>query len=167
MIFISKLDEEIEKTSNSFEKVLLNDIINQAIEFLEEKAKEKNIKINFVENENIIMQADKIQMYELFYNLIENSIKYNKMNGKVSIILSKDEKHISISIKDTGIGIAKNEQDRVFERFYRVEKSRSKSIKGSGLGLSIVKHIVLSHKGKITLESKEDVGTNINIAFDL
>jgi len=98
---------------------------------------------------------------------LDNGIKYNKENGKVDISIDKSNDYLSFSIKDTGIGIPKADQNRVFERFYRVDKSRSKRIQGSGLGLSIVKHIVEFHNGIINLISEENKGTEIEILFPI
>lgn len=98
---------------------------------------------------------------ELLYNLVDNAIKYNHYSGKVSVLLSKENGFYKIAVFDTGIGIPKEHHMRVFERFYRVDKSRSKKTGGTGLGLSIVKHIVELHNGRIEIESNEESGTCI------
>ena len=104
-------------------------------------------------------------IYEIIYNLCDNAIRYNVDGGKVEIKIGKDNGHAVVSVKDTGIGIAPEHQSRIFERFYRVDKSHSKETGGTGLGLSIVKHAVQHHSGKVTLESELGKGTTVTIAF--
>ena len=102
----------------------------------------------------------------MIYNLCENAIKYNKENGMVDVILNTTSDKVNITVRDTGIGIPKSEQSRVFERFYRVDKSRSNQVGGTGLGLAIVKHGATYHDAHITLESTEGKGTSVTISFD-
>ena len=102
---------------------------------------------------------------EMIYNLCENAIKYNKEGGRVTVRVTGDSRSGVVSVSDTGIGIPKAQQDRVFERFYRVDKSHSRAIGGTGLGLSIVKHGAQVHNAQVTLESEPDVGTTVTIAF--
>ena len=102
----------------------------------------------------------------MIYNLCDNAIKYNKENGTVDIIVSGTDKKISVIVRDTGIGIPPEHQSRVFERFYRVDKSHSKKVGGTGLGLAIVKHGAMYHNADISLESTEGKGTSIKITFD-
>lgn len=107
------------------------------------------------------VDANARMMRELVSNLIDNAIKYNNIGGSVQITIKKQKKQTVFTIVDTGIGISQNHQDRIFERFYRVDKSRSKQTGGTGLGLAIVKHIIEYHNGKITLTSEENNGTTI------
>ena len=102
---------------------------------------------------------------EIVYNLVENSIKYNKEKGSVSVSVIGAEDKVILTVADTGIGIPDEDKDRVFERFYRVDKSRSRNSGGTGLGLSIVRHAVMFHNGTITLNSKMGEGTTITITF--
>src|SRR5699024_8496820 len=102
-------------------------------------AKDKSLNLSLVA-EDVEIYGDKRMLEDLLYNIIDNGIKYNKPNGNVYVFINKVDKSSIIKVKDTGIGIPKEEQDKVFERFYRVDKSRSKKVGGSGLGLSIVKH---------------------------
>lgn len=104
-------------------------------------------------------------MEEIISNLCENAVKYNRDDGSVSIYLMDMDESVSITVKDTGIGIPREDQGRIFERFYRVDKSHSREIGGTGLGLSIVKHGVTYLGGSITLESGEGVGTEITVTF--
>ena len=101
----------------------------------------------------------------MVYNLCENAIKYNKDQGSVTVKISGDEKQAVLSVQDTGIGIPKAQQERVFERFYRVDKSHSRKIGGTGLGLSIVKHGAQFHHARVSLDSEPGVGTTITISF--
>ncbi|MBO5543318.1 MAG: two-component sensor histidine kinase, partial [Oscillospiraceae bacterium] len=102
---------------------------------------------------------------ELLYNLCENAIKYNRPGGSVTVDVRRDKDQVRLAVEDTGIGIPKEHQNRVFERFYRVDKSHSKAIGGTGLGLSIVKHAAQFHDASIILASSPDVGTRIEVAF--
>lgn len=162
IISISKI---YENNDESIKKDLdLHEVARSVIKTLKEKADENVISLNLL-GEKTNFTANPTQMYQLFYNLIENAIKYNKINGKVNISTEKKEDKIIIEVADTGIGIPEMDKERVFERFFRVDKSRSKKTGGSGLGLAIVKHIVLSNNGKILLDSKENKGTSIKIIF--
>ena len=104
-------------------------------------------------------------MEELLYNLCDNAIRYNNRGGSVTVTVDEKDGHVFLSIRDTGIGIPTEHQDRVFERFYRVDKSRSKATGGTGLGLAIVKHIVAQHGASISLESQAGKGTEIRVEF--
>jgi two-component system phosphate regulon sensor histidine kinase PhoR len=101
----------------------------------------------------------------MFYNLIDNAIKYNKENGTIDVVLENEHHHATVTITDTGIGIPEEQIDRVFERFYRVDKSHSREIGGTGLGLSIVKHAAIVHNAKINVESTLGEGTSFRIIF--
>jgi two-component system phosphate regulon sensor histidine kinase PhoR len=136
-------------------------VVDLAFEQLEEKASKKNIHLIFEpEEEEIKVFADPEKILRVFINLINNAIKYGKENGKVEIILKQENEKIIISVIDDGKGIPPEHLDRIFERFYRIEKSRSKEKGGAGLGLAIVKHILEAHKVEITAQSKVEEGTN-------
>ncbi len=132
---------------------------------MEFSAEKNEVKIE-AKGEHIIVNANKSLMEELLYNLCSNAIRYNKKGGSVTITTMIEDKHPVLSVKDTGIGIPDKYQDRIFERFYRVDKSHSKSTGGTGLGLAIVKHIVAQHDAQIVLESEVGVGTEIKVIFD-
>lgn len=123
--------------------------------------------LNLLKNQAIIMGVRAV-IYEMIYNLIDNAIKYNKQNGNVDIIIKNEKfsRKVIFTVKDTGIGIPKNEQERIFERFYRIDKSRSKEIGGTGLGLSIAKHAAKYHNAKINLESQEGTGSKFSVEFE-
>ena len=114
---------------------------------------------------NVIIDGIPQLLQSMLYNLCENGIKYNRPGGSVTISLEKHDSNVIVTIRDTGIGISKSDQKRIFERFYRVDKSHSKSVGGTGLGLSIVKHSVKLHNAKLEIESIVDEGTMFTITF--
>ena len=128
-------------------------------------AKLKDVSLEVTGDDGVINGVRRL-LYEVVYNLCDNAIKYNNPGGKVEVAVAEQQGAVKISVSDTGIGIAPEHQDKVFERFYRVDKSHSKQSGGTGLGLSIVKHAVQYHHGKITVESELNKGTTISIAFD-
>ena len=162
VIQISQLDEE--KTSYTWEPVDVYQVCKNAFESLKEKAKRLNVHL-YICGEYMKMEAVRTLLEEAVYNVCDNAIKYNRNDGSVSVFLTQTAQEIQIVVKDTGVGIPKEDQDRVFERFYRVDKSHSKEIWGTGLGLSIVKHAVGALKGSVILRSEEGNGTEICMKF--
>lgn len=162
VIQISQLDEE--KTSYVWEPVDVYQVCKNAFESLKEKAKRLNVHL-YICGERMKMEAVRTLLEEAVYNVCDNAIKYNRNDGSVSVFLTQTAQEIQIVVKDTGVGIPKEDQDRVFERFYRVDKSHSKEIGGTGLGLSIVKHAVGALKGSVILRSEEGNGTEITLRF--
>ena len=162
VIQISQLDEE--KTSYVWEPVDVYQVCKNAFESLKEKAKRLNVHL-YICGERMKMEAVRTLLEEAVYNICDNAIKYNRNDGSVSVFLTQTAQEIQIVVKDTGVGIPKEDQDRVFERFYRVDKSHSKEIGGTGLGLSIVKHAVGALKGSVILRSEEGNGTEICMKF--
>lgn len=162
VIQISQLDEE--KTSYVWETVDVYQVCKNAFESLKEKAKRLNVHL-YICGERMKMEAVRTLLEEAIYNVCDNAIKYNRNDGSVSVFLTQTAQEIQLVVKDTGVGIPKEDQDRVFERFYRVDKSHSKEIGGTGLGLSIVKHAVGALKGSVILRSEEGNGTEICMKF--
>ena len=162
VIQISQLDEE--KTSYTWEPVDVYQVCKNAFESLKEKAQSMNVHL-YICGDSMKMEAVRTLLEEAVYNVCDNAIKYNRNDGSVSIFLTQTAHEIQIVVKDTGVGIPKEDQDRVFERFYRVDKSHSKEIGGTGLGLSIVKHAVGTLKGSVILRSEEGCGTEICMKF--
>ena len=119
--------------------------------------------LDFIKMSSSYLWAGRDQMHKLAANLISNAVKYNKQNGWVKINLTDMPTKLKLKVSDTGIGIPSESQGRIFERFYRVDKGRSRRIGGTGLGLSIVKHIVNAYGGEITLKSIENEGTSISV----
>ena len=157
IIRISQLDEGVQLP---MEEVDLLDLAEEVKAILEPSAREKNVSVEVCGNGFSVLGVRRL-LYEILYNLCDNAIKYNVPDGSVRILL-EDRK---LTVKDTGIGIPAKHQKRVFERFYRVDKSHSKASGGTGLGLSIVKHAVAYHKAAMTLESIPGQGTAITIQF--
>lgn len=162
VIQISQLDEE--KTSYVWEPVDVYQVCKNAFESLKEKAKRLNVHL-YICGERMKMEAVRTLLEEAIYNVCDNAIKYNRNDGSVSVFLTQTAQEIQIVVKDTGVGIPKEDQNRVFERFYRVDKSHSKEIGDTGLGLSIVKHAVGALKGSVILRSEEGNGTEICMKF--
>lgn len=160
IIKLSELDES--QQALEMEEVDLYELAENCIGLLSVTAGKQSIAV-VLEGEHTIVTANKGLMEELIYNLCSNAIRYNKNGGSVTITTGTREGHAFLRVKDTGIGIPKEAQERVFERFYRVDKSRSKSTGGTGLGLAIVKHIVAQHGAKLTLESEPGEGTTIEV----
>lgn len=159
IIRLSQLDEG---DSLPTERVDLLAVAEEAAADLSEAAKARNISL-LAEGESVFVFGIKRLLYEVIYNLGENAVKYNVENGNVLISVAKEENSAVLTVKDSGIGIAPEHQSRIFERFYRVDKSHSKASGGTGLGLSIVKHAVQRQGGKIELESEPGKGTTIRI----
>lgn len=159
IIRLSQLDEG---DSLPMERVDLLAVAEEAAADLSETAKARNISL-LAEGESVFVFGIKRLLYEVIYNLGENAVKYNVENGNVLISVAKEENSVVLTVKDSGIGIAPEHQSRIFERFYRVDKSHSKASGGTGLGLSIVKHAVQQQGGKIELESEPGKGTTIRV----
>lgn len=159
---------EIENKDNvEEEKIYIRENVNQIMNVLEEQAKKKNIKIEVKIDDEPYIFGNSGWFKQMLINLIDNAIKYTKENGFVDLEIYKDLKNLNINVLDTGIGIDKEHLDRLFERFYRVDKSRTREVGGTGLGLAIVKHIILSFDGEIDIESEVDKGTKIYIKLPL
>ena len=145
----------------SREEIKLKELIKDILRAQRNLIDEKNIAVS-LEGDGLVFE-NKTMMWELFANIINNGLKYNKDGGKLDIKISEDEKNYEVSIVDTGIGIPSKDLARIFERFYRVDKSRSRKIGGTGLGLSIVKHVLQSIDGKLEISSKLGMGTSFKV----
>lgn len=156
IIRISSLESSVRVKK---EDVNLREIADELAYQFRDKAEKKNVRI--IVNGNEKLMTNNTMMWELLSNLLDNAIKYNKEDGSVKIDMSRDNDNVILSVEDTGIGIDNKDLDRVFERFYRVDKSRSKKSGGTGLGLSIVKHIIKNHDGNLKVESELGKGTKI------
>lgn len=162
IIRLSQLDEGIEMPR---EEVSLKVLSEEVKETLTDAAKLKDVYLE-VNGDDGILNGVRRLLYEIIYNLCDNAIKYNHPGGSVKVTVIQKPGEVVLSVQDTGIGISPEHQDKVFERFYRVDKSHSKQSGGTGLGLSIVKHAVQYHHGRITLESEPGRGTIISVLFD-
>ena len=160
---------ELEERGVAFspENVDAKIVAENVIRIFKQKVKGKNLKLNLVAEDGLPqIRADAFKLEQLFINLIDNAIKYTE-TGDITVSIKKNEEDITIEVEDTGIGIPQEHLSRVFERFYVVDKSRSKKLGGTGLGLSIVKHIVLLHNGRISVESTPGMGTKFVISLPL
>lgn len=162
IIKLSRLDEN--SNTLEFEEVNLLMLSEEIKERLQSQAEKKNVELRVI-GENVKINGVRQILDEMIYNLLENAIKYNEENGKAGVSVIKENDSIVLSVWDTGIGIPKEHQDRIFERFYRVDKSHSRETGGTGLGLSIVKHAVLYHNAEIRIDSEMERGTKIIITF--
>ena len=164
ILTISKL--ETEEMQVTYSHIQVKKLLDSIIETLKVQIEKMNLKV-YVNATEFTVFASMDHIKGIFYNVISNAIKYNKVNGRIDIVLKKNQNNMYFSVEDTGIGIPNKDQNRIFQRFYRVDKQRSKTIPGTGLGLSIVKHVVYYYKGDIHLTSKEDVGTKITIELPI
>lgn len=162
IIQLSQLDGG--KRQMEFTDVDLYRLAADCVEMLEMNAQKQNVTIRLFGRPSVV-RADRQLMEELIYNLCDNAIRYNNRGGTVNVTVDRENGNVFLDVKDTGIGISKEHQNRVFERFYRVDKSRSKATGGTGLGLAIVKHIVAQHGARISLDSQEGKGTEIRVTF--
>lgn len=164
IIFLSKLDEG--HLSCHTQKIYLKELARQIMERVSLSGRTKNVSIQ-IAGEDVVMEGIPSMIEEVLYNLCDNGIKYNHVGGKVILTFHKkeinDTSKIVISVEDTGIGIPAEEKERIFERFYRVDKSHSRAAGGTGLGLSIVKHVVQIHHGEIQVESEPGKGTQVTV----
>lgn len=162
---IAKLETGI--ISLSIEKFDINALIAECVEYLEDKASKNGIKLKFNKKNNhpLWVKADKKRIQQVLINLIDNSIKYGKKNGTTTISTFSLFDQLLVEVTDDGLGIEEKNLNRVFERFYRTDKSRSREIGGSGLGLSIVKHIIEAHQQNVHVRSTEGLGTTFGFTL--
>ncbi|ONI44737.1 hypothetical protein AN642_02145 [Epulopiscium sp. SCG-B10WGA-EpuloA2] len=142
--------------------LLIDTIRAQAIQ---SQGKHQEVKISFKKNKEYLIEGDPARIGQIFHNILSNAIKYTEDNGQIRIALSSNDKEVIIKVKDTGIGMSKKDLERIFERFYRADKARSRKMGGTGLGLSIAKEMVELHGGSIKMESELGKGTTVTIVF--
>jgi len=165
LLILSEIEDG--KIKLIFTEINIYKFIQNVAKIFDQKLKDKNIILEMnTEDKNLKIEADIFKLEQVFINLIDNAIKYTD-KGKIIINIKNVKENINISIEDTGIGIPDEDVDRIFERFYLVNKARTRKEGGTGLGLSIVKHIILNHNGKIKVESKIDVGTKFLIKLPI
>jgi len=162
LLLLTRYNKENIRTT--FQEVSLDSLLLGVVEKFNHKLKEKNINLDIKKFESIIINANSILITSIFSNLIDNSIKYSENNTNINIVLYQKES-IHFIIEDEGIGIAKEHLDKVQERFYRIDESRCKKIKGFGLGLSIVKNSINLHNGDMKISSQKDIGTKIEVVL--
>jgi len=160
LIDISMIESGEMRMSYRYFKV--NELINQVVQENKKVAEDKNLELNYIPaRDDLEVFGDKEKLRQVLVNLILNAIKYTE-KGKVEILVEEENKRAKVIVRDTGIGIPENYLDRIFERFFRVDKARSRSLGGTGLGLAIVKHIIEAHNSKVTVTSKEGEGSEFS-----
>jgi two-component system phosphate regulon sensor histidine kinase PhoR len=161
LLILSELEEK--ETKLEVEEVDVAALVKDIMKIFEQKLKDKRLEVEVKVEEKIpSVKGDPFKLEQMFINLIDNAVKYTE-KGKITIAVERKEDRIAIEVKDTGIGIPREHISRVFERFYVVDKSRSKRLGGTGLGLSIVKHIALLHGGEVAVESDPGKGTSFTV----
>ena len=160
------LDMSELQTVGQDDKIMVDALVDEVLADLDPLAQEKNIKLTG-KCKNITMVGSDILIYRLVYNLVENAIKYNHSGGQVTVTAYRKEKHVYLSVEDTGNGIPEELRERVFEPFFRVDKSRSRELGGVGLGLALVREIVRVHDGSITVRSNPSGGTVFDVILPL
>lgn len=163
MLYIDKLDSQ--SALNEQEKVHLTDIVKDVLAEQETRLTQKNITVNTTGNAVVLGQYR--DMYELVSNIVGNAVNYNKQDGTIDIAITEQNDSVTLSVADSGIGIDSKHLPRICERFYRVDKSRSKETGGTGLGLSIVKHICLKYNAMLNIQSEVNKGTTVTVTFNL
>ena len=161
LLELSKIEQD--DFTLSLEKFNLNKVIHEIVDSLKGRAEEKQISLSIREEHPVTIEADLLRIQQIFINLITNAISYTPVSGTVDIKISDRGDAVYVSVIDTGIGIEEKEIPRIFERFYRVDKARSRDSGGTGLGLAIVKHAVEAHDGEIQVESKEGKGSTFTV----
>jgi two-component system phosphate regulon sensor histidine kinase PhoR len=165
LLVLSEMEEKELKLE--MEDVDIRDLIEQVLKFFEQKMKKKKLEMEFLVNTKTpVIKGDPFLLEQLFMNLMDNAVKHTE-KGKITITVEINENNLLIELKDTGIGIPEEHQARIFERFYVVDKSRSRKLGGTGLGLSIVKHITLLHRGRIDVQSKIGAGTTFTVSLPI
>lgn len=162
IIRLSELDVSTQEVV--YEQLDLYAMAEKCVDMLQVNAENHDVTLQ-LSGKSAYVNANREMMNELLYNLCDNAIRYNKKGGRVDVSVEETDTEVVLSVKDTGIGISKEHQERIFERFYRVDRSRSKLTGETGLGLAIVKHIVAQHHANLELESEKDAGTQIRVRF--
>lgn len=163
IIKLSRMDSPVQELS--VESVDLAAIAASTIEQLDIQAQRMGVTLQ-MDAKQALVTADRRMMEELVFNLLDNAIRYNVRGGSARLEVYPIKDHVVVRVQDTGIGISKENQEHIFERFYRVDKSRSKATGGTGLGLAIVKHIAVQHDAAISVDSELGRGTTITVTFN-
>ena len=165
LLSIVRMDKAV--STLNITSVNVNELLEMVLTRLKPIAEKKNIEILFESFRPVVAEIDEVKFSQVISNLVDNAIKYNNIDGWVHVSLNADYQYFYIRVEDSGIGIPQESQDMVFERFYRVDKARSRQTGGTGLGLSIVKKIILMHHGTIKLHSEEGSGTTFTMRIPL
>lgn len=165
LLSLVKMDKT--STDMNIENISLNALIELILKRLRPIAKQRNIDVLYESEREVNAEVDEVKLTLAFSNFVENAIKYNNEYGYVKVSLNADHQYATIVVEDNGIGIPEEEQEHVFERFYRVDKSHSTEIGGTGLGLAIARNAILMHRGSIRIDSEEGVGTRITVRIPI
>jgi len=165
LLSLVKMDKSVAKLNITSTNI--NESVELILKRLKPIAQKKNIELVFESFRPVVAEIDEVKFSLAISNLVENAIKYNQIDGWVHVSLNADHQYFYIKVEDNGIGIPEENQDKVFERFYRVDKARSRETGGTGLGLAIVRNSILMHHGAIKLHSEENVGTTFTVRIPL
>lgn len=163
LLVLVEMDKEGAETGFKREPVDLKELVQRTMKGLQLLAAQKNISLELARDEEVVVPGDRLKLQQVISNIIDNGIKYTPEGGKVTVEVYNTPEYGVVKVSDTGYGIAKEDLGRIFDRFFRVDKARSRSTGGTGLGLSIANRIVLLHNGFIRVESEENVGTTFYI----
>ena len=166
LLLLTRMDKSAEDFMH-ISDVNVNTLLEQILKRVRPIAQKRNVELVYESLRDVTAQIDEIKMSQAFTNLIENAVKYNNDGGWVKVIVDADYKYCYVKIADNGIGIPKESLDRIFDRFYRVDKARSRESGGTGLGLAITKNIILLHNGAIRVTSVLDEGTTFTVRIPL
>jgi signal transduction histidine kinase len=147
------------------ETVDMSELTQETVHLLQPAAEQKNQQLTDDVQPDLVMSGDRIKLNQILYNLMDNAIKYTPENGKIHVSLKEEDGYLVWRVRDNGIGIPEDDQEHIFERFYRVDKARSRETGGTGLGLSIVRQMVKMHDGTISVHSEPDSGAEFVVAF--
>ncbi len=166
LLELSRIDNK--QIQLQFVSLDLKDIIEEVIEAQHVHIIKKGhtLSVSYDENDSYFITGDAFRVRQILHNILSNAIKYTEEEGKISVSMEKQQGKIEIRIKDTGMGIPEEDIERIFERFYRVDKARSRKLGGTGLGLSIAKELMLLHGGDIHIESEVGEGTHVLLTFN-
>jgi len=167
LLVLTRMDSTANVSKMEFQVADLTELCSNITKALRPLAEQKQIELEYIPELTVYSKIERDRLWEAIYNVLDNSIKYTKENGKVTMTLSKDDSNVIIEIKDTGIGIAPDEVYKIFDRFYRVDKARARETGGTGLGLSIALTAVELHGGNIQVESEEGVGSTFRIIIPI
>jgi two-component system phosphate regulon sensor histidine kinase PhoR len=160
---IAKRESGVTRTEKG--EFCVAEIVRRAFATVRPLAEQKQVEVGFAVSDGLVARADEIQLVQLVRNLLDNAVKYTPAGGRVDVAAARADGEISISVRDTGIGIPHGEVDRIFERFYRVDKARSRRLGGTGLGLAIVRDIVEAHGGRIEVVTELGAGSTFTVTL--
>ena len=167
LLNITKIDTQLEKVESNFELLELRSVVSDIVKTLYPLAKDSEIALNFNAENEIFIMGDKDTLFQAIYNICDNAIKYTKRYGEVNVILEKKDNFANIIVRDNGVGMLPEDTEHIFERFYRVDKARSRETGGTGLGLAIANASVKAHKGQIYVLSEPNMGSEFTIKLPL